>query len=98
MSPAMDDNPATAALAWARFRRFLKGWSLFTLAVVIAVIGWLVVSRGAESIHLYLAMAIGVGLTMELGGALMALTFVSSGAGHDEAVRDFAPDDQDSDG
>jgi hypothetical protein len=73
-------------------------WSLFTLAVVIAVLGWLVASRGVESVHLYLAMALGVGLTMELGGALMALAFLSSGTGHDEAVRDFTPDNQDSDG
>jgi hypothetical protein len=92
------DDPATAAHAWARFRRFFKGWSLFTLAVVIAVLGWLIASRGVESVHLYLAMAIGVGLTMELGGALMALAFLSSGTGHDEAVRDFTPDNQDSDG
>lgn len=102
MGEAMDrsalDDPATAAHAWARFRRFLKAWSLFTLAVVAGVLGWLIASRGPESVHLYLAMAIGVGLTMELGGALMGLAFLSSGTGHDEAVRDFDPDDQDSAG
>jgi hypothetical protein len=92
------DDPATAALAWARFRRFVKAWSLFTLAVVAAVLGWLMASRGFESVHLYLAMAIGVGVTMALGGALMGLAFVSSGSGHDEAVRDYTPDDGDSAG
>ncbi len=92
------DDPATAAHAWTRFRRFLKAWSLFTLVVVAGVLSWLVVSRGVESVHLYLAMAIGVGLTMELGGALMGLAFLSSGTGHDEAVRDFDPGDQDSAG
>jgi hypothetical protein len=35
---------------------------------------------------------------MELAGALMGLTFLSSGTGHDEAVRDFNQDDQDSSG
>jgi uncharacterized membrane protein len=86
------DDPATAAHAWARFRRMFKAWSLFTLAVVIAVLGWLAASRGVESVHLYLAVALGVGVTMELAGALMGLAFLSSGTGHDEAVRDFDPD------
>ena len=95
----MDRSPledsATAAFAWARFRRVFKAWSLFTLAVVIAVLGWLAADRGFESPHLYLATAIGVGVTMELAGALMGLAFLSSGTGHDEAVRDFDPGDQD---
>jgi hypothetical protein len=99
MSEAMDrsplDDPATAAHAWARFRRVFKAWSLFTLAVVAAVMGWLAVSRGFDSAHLYLATALGVGVTMELAGALMGLAFLSSGTGHDEAVGDFAPEDQD---
>jgi hypothetical protein len=92
------DDPATAAHAWARFRRVFKAWSLFTLAVVIAVLGWLFASRGFESVHLYLAMGLGVGVTMELAGALMGLAFLSSGTGHDEAVRDYAPEDSDSAG
>jgi hypothetical protein len=102
MGKAMDrsplDDPATAAYAWARFRRVFKAWSLFTLAVVVAVLGWLVASRGFETVHLYLAMAIGVGVTMELAGALMGLAFLSSGTGHDEAVRDYASDEHDSAG
>ncbi len=92
------DDPATAAHAWARFRRVFMAWSLFTLAVLVAVLAWLLVSYGFESIHLYLATAIGVGVTMELAGALMGLAFLSSGTGHDEAVRDFDPDGQDSAG
>ena len=87
------DNPDIAAHAWGRFRRMFKAWSWFTLAVVIGILGWFVVTSGFESIHFYLAMAAGVGLTMELGGALMGLVFMSSGSGHDEAVRDFEPDE-----
>jgi hypothetical protein len=102
MRQAMDraplDDPVVAAHAWARFRRFFGAWSLFALTVVIAVLGWLLIAYGYESAHLYLAMAIGVGVTMELAGALMGLAFLSSGTGHDEAVRDFAPKDQDSAG
>jgi hypothetical protein len=92
------DDPATAAHAWARFRRMFKAWSLFTLGVVAAVLGWLAMSQGFESVHIYLAMALGVGVTMELAGALMGLAFLSSGTGHDEAVGEFIPEDQDSAG
>jgi hypothetical protein len=96
MDPSPLDAPVASAHAWARFRRVFKAWSLFTLAVVAAALGWLLVSRGgAGSIHLYLATALGVGVTMELAGALMGLAFLSSGSGHDEAVRDFDPERQD---
>jgi hypothetical protein len=95
MQPAPPNDPAPAAPAWARFRRFLKGWSAFTLALVVAVLGWQLAGEGPQSIHLLIAMALGVGLTMLLGGALMGLVFVSSGSGHDEAVRDYSPEESD---
>lgn len=100
MNPGMDpealDDPAIAAPAWVRFRRMFKAWSWFTFAVVTLILAWFVVTRGFESVHFYLAMAAGVGLTMLLGGALMGLMFLSSAAGHDEAVRDYSPEDGDS--
>jgi hypothetical protein len=89
---------AIPAQAWARFRRFFKAWSLFTLAVVLGAMGWMAASFGFESIHHTIAMGIGIGLTMELGGALMGLVFASNRSGHDEAVRDYAPDEGDSAG
>lgn len=98
MDPLLPDQPVTAAPAWARFRRIFIAWSWFTFAVVALILTWFVVTKGFESIHFYLAMAVGVGLTMELGGALMGLMFLSSAAGHDEAVRDYSPDGTDSAG
>lgn len=98
MDPAALDDPAIAAPAWVRFRRMFKAWSWFTFAVVTLILVWFVVTRGIESVHFYLAMAAGVGLTMLLGGALMGLMFLSSAAGHDEAVRDYSPEDGDSAG
>jgi len=98
MDRAPLEEPVVSPHAWARFRRIFRGWSLFTLAVVTAILAWLVVNGDLESVHLYIAMALGVGLTMLLGGALMGLVFLSSGTGHDEAVRDFVPEDQDSAG
>jgi len=91
------DDPVVSAQAWARFRTIFRRWSLFTLAVVIAITVWLACDNGPASIHLYIATALGVGFTMLLGGALMGLVFLSSTTGHDEAVRDFEPDNPDED-
>jgi hypothetical protein len=87
------DDSATSAHAWKRFKRIFARWSWFTLAVVVAVLGWQLAVDGFQSIHLLIAMALGVGLTMLLGGALMGLVFLSSGTGHDEAVQDYSPED-----
>ena len=38
------------------------------------------------SIHFYIAVALGIGVTMLLGGALMGLVFLSSGTGHDDSI------------
>ena len=43
---------------------------------------------GLVSIHLYIASALGIGLTMMLMAALMGLVFLSSGTGHDETIDD----------
>ena len=38
------------------------------------------------SIHGYLAMAVGIGLSILLGGGLMALVFYSNAKGHDDTT------------
>jgi hypothetical protein len=50
------------------------------------------VTRGAGEVHasLIIATALGIGLTVLLGTGLMALMFVSSSSGHDEAARGTA--------
>lgn len=83
------DEPQTATTVWTRYRRILKGWAVVALIVIVAVLGWSWAQHGNESIHYYIAMALGLGFTVMLGGALMGLAFVSSGSGHDEAVRDW---------
>lgn len=84
----LDDSPASR-FAWARYKRFLR-WSglaaLLTIAVVMVVV-WQ--SVGLDWLHLYIATALAAGLIVMLTGALMGLVFLSSGAGHDERVRDW---------
>ncbi|UZK68934.1 hypothetical protein OKW76_12965 [Sphingomonas sp. S1-29] len=83
------DDPAYAALAWRRFRRIL-GW-MAVLAIVCAAAGvatlywW----TGIMPLHMGIATALGIGLTVLMGGALMGLVFLSSGSGHDEHVDRF---------
>ena len=88
------DVPENASFAWARYRRIMKGMAWFstvTVAVVLAVLYWLL---GFVSIHLFIASALGVWLTIMLMAALMGLVFLSSGTGHDESIEDRLEDER----
>lgn len=87
----LDDSP-TAAFAWNRFRLIMRWWGVVAAVIVTAVLISLWRSNGFVSIHLYIAAALGIGGMVMLTGALMGLLFLSSGTGHDEAVRDFEAD------
>lgn len=87
MEPNLD-NPDYARLAWRRYRRiFGIVGALALVSAIVAVIA-LYIAVGEFQLHASLAMAIGVGLSILLGGALMGLVFLSSGTGHDERSRD----------
>jgi hypothetical protein len=92
VAPSPLDDPRTAAHAWARFKRVLRWMALATLAVILLAFAWLYAKNGFVSIHLYIATALGIGLTMLLGAALMGLVFLSSGTGHDASVADRPKD------
>lgn len=55
------------------------------IAVAFVLVWW---SGEPVSYHFYIALALGLGLTFMLTGALMSLVFLSSGTGHDEAIED----------
>lgn len=85
--PGLDD-PDYARFAWGRFRRILA-WvgvvgvvaaivSVWALARVYGPLGWVAT----------LATIGGVVGTVLMAGALMGLTFLSSGTGHDERIDD----------
>jgi ABC-type Fe3+-siderophore transport system permease subunit len=70
-------------------RRFWRTFRLLALlSIVVAAIAVVLVTRGAGEIHasLIIATFVGVAATMLLGSALMALMFLSSRSGHDEAA------------
>ncbi|TIX49130.1 hypothetical protein [Alteraurantiacibacter aquimixticola] len=81
------DDPATAAHAWARYRRLMRFMFALTVGVVIIALTLLYREMGMVSVHFFIATALGIGIAMLLMSALMGLVFLSSGTGHDEAVE-----------
>lgn len=86
--PSRLDDPIVADFAWARYRR-LMWWmaGAASLATVVAL-AILYLRNPDASIHLFIAAAGGVFVTVLLGAALMGLVFLSAGTGHDEAIED----------
>lgn len=84
--PRRDPIPSPRHSTLRRFVRILIWLGL--LSIVIAVIGVILVARGDNTVDasFLVATALGIGLTVLLGGGLMALTFLSSRSGHDEEV------------
>ena len=76
---------------WRTFRL------LALLSIVIAVIAVVLVTQGAGEVHASLIVAtfVGVAATMLLGSALMALMFLSSRSGHDEAAAPHVHEEND---
>ncbi len=87
------DDPAIAATAWTRFRRIMLYMALVGAACVGAALLFLRWWSGPMPIHMIIATILGVWLTFMLGTGLMALTFLSSGTGHDEQVMDPMKDE-----
>ena len=77
-------------LFWRVFRL------LALLAIVIAAIAVVLVARGDKGVHIHmlLAAALGVGMTVLLGTGLMVLMFLSSRSGHDEQVQARTENDE----
>jgi len=77
-----------------RFRRIMR--LMAALSIVVAAIAVLLVARGDEGFHphMLIATALGVGLTVLLGTALMTLAFLSSKSGHDEQARHHDKDSE----
>lgn len=66
--------------------------ALLAIAIWFAWTGWWSVDDVAEtsiSTHGYIAMGLGIGLSMLVGAGLMALLFYSARHGHDDIDHDF---------
>jgi hypothetical protein len=81
--PDPDPLPSPRASMMGRFWHIFRLLAL--LSAIVAAIAVVLVTRGEGEIHasLIIATAVGVGLTMLLGSALMTLVFISASSGHD---------------
>ena len=96
VKPSPLDDDSTSNIAWARYRRLMRGMALVSFVAVIVALAWLRSTLGNQfTIHMVIATAAGVGLSVMLGAALMGLVFLSSGSGHDESIEDPFEDDPD---
>jgi hypothetical protein len=74
------------ARAWLRYKKMMK-WMLLAAAVaVLAALGWLKSTGEPMPIHMIIATAAGVGLSVLVGTGLMGLVFLSNNSGHDDAA------------
>jgi hypothetical protein len=79
-------------------RRFWRIFRLLALlSIVIAAIAVVLVSRGDPTVHVHMliATALGISLTVLLGTGLMTLVFLSSSSGHDEQARSQTREEKD---
>lgn len=88
-----DPLPPLAPLK-RQFFKLMRWGALFSMA--IASIAVLLVARGDVPIHVHMliATALGVGLSVMLGIALMSLVFLSSRVGHDAEAADHQQKDE----
>ncbi|MCW3797630.1 hypothetical protein OMW55_07420 [Sphingomonas sp. BN140010] len=85
--PRPDPLPSPRASAWMRFRRIMRWMSLVAILAAAAAVYFVMRGEPDIKIHMLIATALGAGLSVLLGTALMTLAFVSSGSGHDEQAH-----------
>jgi hypothetical protein len=92
--PRPDALPSPRQSLMRRFWRIFR--LLAVLSVVIAAIAVILVARGDTSLHIHMliATALGIALTVLLGTGLMTLSFLSSSSGHDEQAARTQKDDE----
>lgn len=92
--PSNLDDPHVSGHAWQRYRRLMLWMAGVALVTTVVAILFLRGRNPDASIHLYIAAAAGVFISVLLGSALMGLVFLSSGTGHDEAIEDRLEDER----
>jgi hypothetical protein len=73
-----------AAAAWKRYWAIMRWMALLSVVTVLLSLIYLKSSGRPVPIHMMIATAAGVGLTILVGTGLMGLLFVSNRSGHDD--------------
>ncbi|WP_205480030.1 hypothetical protein [Sphingomonas arenae] len=92
--PRPDPIPSPRASAWRRFRRIMRWMSLVAIACAAAAVWFVSQGESEIRIHMLIATALGAGLTVLMGAALMTLAFLSSSSGHDDEAHRVSDDKQ----
>jgi hypothetical protein len=79
--------PTRKAKAMREFRRMLAWIVVIAVAMVVAAL-FFAASQTELTVHVVLAIVLGVFFSVVLGTGLFALAFFSDKSGHDEAVTD----------
>ena len=89
-------RPDSLPPRWIRrqFVRIMRVAAAF--AIVTAAIAVLLVARGQSELHIHMliATALGIGLTVLLGMGLMTLVFLSHRSGHDADAAAHPPESE----
>ena len=94
IEPKPDPVPTRRQSMLSRFARIMTWMTLVSIAV--AVVAVVLVASGDEGFHLHMmiATALGVGLTVLLATGLMTLVFLSSSSGHDDQAAPRPEEDE----
>lgn len=87
------DDPDVAQHAWRRYRRLMIWMASVATVTTVVTLTLLRLQNPEASIHMFIAAAAGVFMSVMLGAALMGLVFLSAGTGHDEAIEDPTSED-----
>lgn len=82
------------ALAWDRYRRFMRWMVLLAFVVAGLAIAWLASDGTPLRLHMVIATFAGVALSVLVGTGLMGLVFLSNRTGHDEDAAQGGQDDE----
>jgi hypothetical protein len=84
LPPSSQAHYERAAVAWARYKIFMRRMVLLAIAVSLLAIFWLWATGAPMRLHMVIAVFAGVALTVLVGTGLMGLVFLSNRTGHDE--------------
>jgi uncharacterized BrkB/YihY/UPF0761 family membrane protein len=85
--PRPDPIPSLRRSQWLRFWRIMRWMSVVAILAAVLAVYFVARDESELKIHMLIATALGAGLSVLLGAALMSLTFLSSGSGHDEEAH-----------
>ena len=85
--PRPDPIPSPRHSMLVKFRRIFRLLALFSIAIAALAVVLVARDGGGEHVHMLVATALAVGLTVLLGSGLMTLVFLSARSGHDEEAR-----------